>query len=71
MSPSPGPPGEVPGWVADPALRPVWERVRDRFERAGLVPTGRVRVTAVAREEKHALGALLGRTITRVPSSSR
>ena len=66
MSPSPGgPPGEVPGWVADPALRPVWERVRDRFERAGLVPTGRVRVTAVAREEKHALGALLGRTITR------
>lgn len=55
----------LPEWIAHPALRPAWERVRARFERSGLDPHARVRLTAETRDERHALGALLGRTVTR------
>ena len=54
----------LPEWVADPMLKPAWDGIRARFEKAGLDARGRVRVTATRREERHAIGALLGRTIT-------
>ena len=56
---------QPPGWLADPALREVWKRVRDRVERAGLAPQGRVRVQLTTREERHAVAGLLGRSVTR------
>lgn len=55
----------LPDWVADPALRPVWDRIRTRLEQAGLEPHGTVQVTAGTRQVRHALGELLGRTMTR------
>lgn len=55
----------LPEWIADPVLSPMWDRVRSRFEKAGLDARGRVLVTASAREERHAIGAVLGRTIMR------
>lgn len=42
----------------------MWQRVRDRLERNGLLPDGRVRVQLDTREGRHAAGALLGRTVT-------
>ncbi|MGH3503156.1 MAG: TIGR02679 family protein [Nocardioidaceae bacterium] len=56
---------DLPGWVADPVLLPAWGRVRARFEKGGLDPRGRVVVSTETRAERHAVGALLGRTITR------
>ncbi len=56
---------ELPHWIADPVLRPTWERVRARFEKAGLVAQGAVVVPLATREERHAVGALLGRSVTR------
>ena len=55
---------DLPAWLCDPALRPVWDRIRARFERNGLDPRCRVQVLAATRDERHALGALLGRTVT-------
>jgi uncharacterized protein (TIGR02679 family) len=55
----------LPGWIADPVLRPSWDKVRARFEVAGLTTDGRVRLTVDTRAERHAVGGLLGRTITR------
>lgn len=55
----------LPPWVADPALAPVWSRVRSRLERNGLQPSGRVTVELTDRSQRHALGALLGRAMTR------
>jgi uncharacterized protein (TIGR02679 family) len=54
----------LPGWISDPKLRPVWDLVRARFEKAGLDARGKVLVRPATRDERHALGALLGRTIT-------
>ncbi|MDQ1250296.1 MAG: hypothetical protein QG597_4675 [Actinomycetota bacterium] len=54
----------LPDWIADPALGPVWDRIWDRFEKAGLEPVGGVRVAAATREQRHALGDLLGRPLT-------
>jgi uncharacterized protein (TIGR02679 family) len=55
----------LPPWIADPRLRPAWERIRARFEKAGLQARGIVVVPVPTREERHALGALLGRSVTR------
>jgi uncharacterized protein (TIGR02679 family) len=55
----------LPDWVAAPELAEVWDRVRARVETTGLPPQGRVTVTIASRESRHALGALLGRTVTR------
>jgi uncharacterized protein (TIGR02679 family) len=52
-------------WVADPLLRPAWERVRARFEKSGLIPAGVVVVPLPTRADRHAMGALLGRPVTR------
>lgn len=54
-----------PGWLTDPALGPAWNRIRDRFEAAGLQAHGRVAVCVADRDQRHAVGALLGRTVTR------
>lgn len=54
----------LPEWIADPALKPAWERVASRLEQAGLVPEGAVRILLANREERQAVGDLLGRTIT-------
>jgi uncharacterized protein (TIGR02679 family) len=56
---------ELPDWVADPALANLWWRLRDRLERTGLSPSGRVRVPLETRRERHAVGALLGIPVTR------
>lgn len=54
----------LPTWITDPALADAWVRIRDRFEKSGLVPTGRVQLAVATREQRHALGGLLGRSIT-------
>lgn len=54
----------VPDWVADRALAPVWTRIRARLEGNGVRAAGRVRVDLVDRDQRHALGALLGRSVT-------
>jgi uncharacterized protein (TIGR02679 family) len=55
----------LPDWVATPELTEIWDRVRARVETTGLPPQGRVTVTVASRGSRHALGALLGRTVTR------
>ena len=54
-----------PGPLHDRALRPVVERVAQRLERQGLVPTGRITVAGLDREARAALGQLLGQHLTR------
>ncbi|MDF1604063.1 TIGR02679 family protein [Nocardioides sp. YIM 152315] len=54
----------LPAWIADPALRPTWTRVAARLGQAGLVPQGSVRIRVASREERQAVGDLLGRTLT-------
>lgn len=54
---------DLPAWLRDPVLRPAWDRIRSRFEKQGLEPQGRVEISAATREERHAIGALLGRTV--------
>lgn len=56
---------ELPAWITDDALAPVWERVRGRFEQAGLRPDGQVSVALTSREQRRAVGDLLARTVTR------
>jgi uncharacterized protein (TIGR02679 family) len=55
----------LPDWVAAPELAVLWERVRARLESTGLPPQGRVTVPVESRAERHAVGALLGRSVTR------
>jgi uncharacterized protein (TIGR02679 family) len=55
--------GPVPGWLADPALAPLWEAARNRLERSHLVPAGRVILTGLDRAERHAVGDLLARPL--------
>lgn len=56
---------ELPPWIAEPALRPAWAVIRRRFEAQGLSPHGRVRVPTATRAERHAVGGLVGRTVTK------
>lgn len=55
----------VPTWITDPALADAWSKIRERFEKAGLVAVGRVEIETATRDKRHALGALLGRSVTR------
>ena len=59
------PSAQLPHWVCDPSLHPAWDRIRTRFEKAGLEARGIVVVPMSSREERHALGALLGRVVVR------
>ncbi|TQM08988.1 TIGR02679 family protein [Pseudonocardia kunmingensis] len=52
-------------WLDDPALRRVWEVLRERLESRGLRAEGRVVVGGLSREERHAVAGLLGRSVTR------
>jgi uncharacterized protein (TIGR02679 family) len=56
---------ELPDWVANPALAPLWARLRARVEAKGLAASGQVQVELGGRQERHAVGALLGRSLTR------
>lgn len=55
----------LPEWVTAADLAPAWQRIRVRFEQAGRQAQGAVAVPCPSRGERHALGELLGRTITR------
>ncbi|WP_020496940.1 TIGR02679 family protein [Sciscionella marina] len=54
---------EVPRWLADPALEPVWRRVSDALEQRGLLPTGRIVLTGMERTTRHAVAGILGRPV--------
>lgn len=49
----------LPSWLAEPALLPVWQRLRAPLERG----SRRTRLTGLPRETRHALGAVLGRPV--------
>jgi uncharacterized protein (TIGR02679 family) len=51
-------------WFADPALTRIWSVLRDRIETRGLSAQGRVVLTGLTREERHAASALVGRPVT-------
>lgn len=51
-------------WFADPALTRIWTVLRTRFEARGLRPEGRVVLTGLTRDERHAASALIGRPVT-------
>jgi uncharacterized protein (TIGR02679 family) len=53
----------VPDWLADPGLTRLWATIGRRLERNGLVATGTVTFSELTREERHAVGGLLGRTL--------
>lgn len=55
---------DLPTWITDPAAASAWERIRVRFEQAGLVPLGSVTAPLTSRAQRQAVGALLGRTVT-------
>jgi uncharacterized protein (TIGR02679 family) len=49
----------LPDWLADPALLPVWQRLRAPLERG----TRTTRLTALDRPTRHALSGVLGRPL--------
>ncbi len=53
------------GWLADPALTRIWQVLRERLEGRGLRAEGRVVLSGLSREERHAVSALVGRPVTR------
>lgn len=53
----------VPAWLADPALSRLWDAARARLERNFLEASGRIVLTGLDRDERHAIGALLGRSV--------
>ncbi len=50
----------LPVWLADPALQPVWRRLRAPLERGSRT----ARVTGMSPATRHALAAALGRPVT-------
>ncbi|MGH3614992.1 MAG: TIGR02679 family protein [Pseudonocardia sp.] len=56
--------GRPPAWLTDPALARVWAVLRERLEARGLRAEGRIVVTGLSREERHAVSALAGRPVT-------
>lgn len=51
-------------WLADPALARIWALLRERVEARGLRAEGRVVLTGLSRQERHAASALVGRPVT-------
>ena len=51
-------------WWSAAALEPVWVRIAERLERNGVRAEGRLRVTGLDRDQRHAMGDLLGRPVT-------
>lgn len=54
---------DLPDWLRDPALRPLWQAARDRLERNGVEPRGVVRVAGLDRTARHAVSGLIGRPV--------
>jgi uncharacterized protein (TIGR02679 family) len=52
------------GWLADPDLARIWQVLRERLEGRGLRAEGRVVLSGLSREERHAAAALVGRPVT-------
>ena len=42
------------GWLTDPALTRIWQVLRERLEGRGLRAEGRVVLSGLSREERHA-----------------
>ena len=62
-------PLDLPSWWSLEVLARVWELIANRLERNGIRPTGRLVVADLDRSERHALGDLLGRTVTSARAS--
>jgi uncharacterized protein (TIGR02679 family) len=56
---------DVPAWLRDPGLAPLWSAVADRLERNGVAAQGSVTVRGLDRPARHALSGLLGRAVVR------
>lgn len=56
--------GAPAGPFAEPALARIWQVLRRRLEDRGLRAEGRVVLTGLSREERHAASALVGRPVT-------
>jgi uncharacterized protein (TIGR02679 family) len=54
---------EPPDWWSADVLSRVWVQLADRLERNGLQARGRVMVSGLDRDERHALTGLLGRVL--------
>jgi uncharacterized protein (TIGR02679 family) len=54
---------EPPDWWSAEVLTRVWLQLAERLERNGLEARGRVTVTGLDRDERHALGGMLGRVL--------
>lgn len=54
---------EVPDWLADLALEPLWRRAAEALEQRGLTPAGRVVVAGLDRSGRHAVAGMLGRRV--------
>jgi len=50
----------LPAWLQDPALLPVWQQLRSPLERGNRT----TRLTGLSRETRHALRPVLGRPVT-------
>ncbi len=57
-------PLDLPAWWSQVVLATVWESIANRLERSGIRPTGRLVVSGLDRSQRHALGDLLGRSVT-------
>lgn len=53
----------LPAWLTDPGAARLWVAVRDRLERNGLRPAGSLTLIELTREERHAIGDVLGRPL--------
>lgn len=51
-------------WLADPALRRIWAVLADRLATRGRRADGRIVISGLDREERHAVSSLLGRAVT-------
>jgi len=56
---------ELPGWLREPALQPVWLAVRERLQSNGIEPRGKVTLRDLDRSARHAVSGLLGRPVLR------
>lgn len=52
-------------WLSADGLAPLWGRVRNRLQSTGGVARGRVTVPTATREQRHAVGDVLGSTVVR------
>jgi uncharacterized protein (TIGR02679 family) len=56
---------QLPDWLRDPGLAPVWDAARARLQQNGVEPRGTVTVRGLDRAGRHAVSGLLGRPVLR------